>query len=498
MDAKKILVLGFLTSVALMLAFADRHMYVYRSDRGFNALKYEELSTVSHSFDSLEGEVSSFDSVFFELADSTGIRVAAHTIDSVVIRSAAIPDLYVELLDYPELEDLLKDATHNKKTIYRASLKLEGNGTHPDFKAPEVEFRGRGNTTWGYPKTPYRFKLPKKASICGFEKAKSYALIANYIDPTSLRNDISLWLARRLRLPFSNHSVPVNVHFNGKPRGLYMLTEKIGINSGSVDIDENNGILFELDSNYDEDYKFKYAFPDTTGRMLPVNVKDPDLAEVAPDSLGAAGYFEKWKEDFTAMADSVVTGAPIDSLIDLDTAVGFLLVNNLAANFELRHPKSFYIHKRSFEPGVKYKFGPVWDFDWAYEWHGMLLTGEELLNRDYSYAGASFLTAIARDKEFQTLYAKYWQAFKEEIFGELLAHFDLLAAELEPSAKLNGLIWKETTLSGGRKVECSFDYKDRVAYLRDWLVKRVEYLDSHPTFGLYPPTEGECWNPASK
>ena len=35
-----------------------------------------------------------------------------------------------------------------------------------------------------------------------------------------------------------------------------MLTEKIGINGASVDIDETTGILFELDTNYDEEFKF--------------------------------------------------------------------------------------------------------------------------------------------------------------------------------------------------------------------------------------------------
>ena len=51
-----------------------------------------------------------------------------------------------------------------------------------------------------------------------------------------------------------------------------MLTEAIGIRSNSVDIDEDNSILFEIDKNYDEEWKFMSPLYN-----LPVMVKDPDM-----------------------------------------------------------------------------------------------------------------------------------------------------------------------------------------------------------------------------
>lgn len=137
-------------------------------------------------------------------------------------------------------------------------------------------------------------------------KAKTFALIANYIDPSLMRNPVALWTAQQLELPFSNHSVPVNVYLNGHYKGAYMMTEKIGIGGGSVDIDETTGMLFELDSNFDEDFKFNYYFPNNYSKTLPVMVKDPDLTEVKPDETERDTYFKQWQSDFTEMANAVV------------------------------------------------------------------------------------------------------------------------------------------------------------------------------------------------
>lgn len=58
------------------------------------------------------------------------------------------------------------------------------------------------------------------------KKAKSFALIANYIDCSLMRNTVALWLANYLEMPFANHCIPVKVYFNGICKGQYMLTEK--------------------------------------------------------------------------------------------------------------------------------------------------------------------------------------------------------------------------------------------------------------------------------
>ena len=47
--------------------------------------------------------------------------------------------------------------------------------------------RGRGNTTWGMPKKPYRIKLDDDVAVFGRWSNKDWILLANYSDKTLLR-----------------------------------------------------------------------------------------------------------------------------------------------------------------------------------------------------------------------------------------------------------------------------------------------------------------------
>lgn len=257
-------------------------IHVFRNDgKHFNSFKATEIEKIEHS---------TADYMVVTATDGYVTNIHMPSIDSVLTRTTGVPEFYVNLNDYPQWTDLLKDATHTKSTVYAATLSMKGNGMFDDLPEQQVEFRGRGNSTWNMEKTPYRFKMEKKVSVCGLPKAKSFALIANYIDCTLMRNAIAFRIAQMLGLPFTNHSIPVHVYFNGIFKGAYMLTEKVGIGSGSVDIDENTGIMFELDTNYDEDFKFTYRWGDS--KRLPVMVKDPDVAEIAADKgILADEYF---------------------------------------------------------------------------------------------------------------------------------------------------------------------------------------------------------------
>ena len=56
---------------------------------------------------------------------------------------------------------------------------------------------------------------------------------------------------------------------NGKYLGLYLLTEQVELDKNRINVGDG-GVLLELDSYYDEDWKFK-----SDKYQLPVNVKRP-------------------------------------------------------------------------------------------------------------------------------------------------------------------------------------------------------------------------------
>ena len=51
-----------------------------------------------------------------------------------------------------------------------------------------MQIRGRGNSSWEYPKKPYKIKFDSRTSLLGMAKAKDYVLLAEYNDKSLIRN----------------------------------------------------------------------------------------------------------------------------------------------------------------------------------------------------------------------------------------------------------------------------------------------------------------------
>ena len=487
---KNILLAIIISAIAAFSVVAQHpHVHIYRNDGKFTTHKVSALERIQFSS---KAWGDSDDMMRVALGNGTTETIAAAAVDSTVV-GRNVPVIRVKLTDYPNLSDLIKNDEFTKNTVYRATLTMDGNGVYDDISETEVEFRGRGNSTWNMPKTPYRFKFAKKQSVCGLPKAKTFALIANHIDCSLMRNAVAFEMARMLEMPFTNHTVPVDVYLNGHYRGAYFLTEKIGIGGGSVDIDETKGMLFELDTNYDEDYKFRYSFRyGGASKNLPVMVKDPDLAEMeADDATGtfkADAYFGQWKADITKMFDAVTQRQPGESLedvIDVNSAANYVMVFLLARNLELTHPKSVYMYKEELGAGSVYHFGPVWDFDWAFTYdnrEGQGKYNQLLLEKDGKAGGCSFFTMLVKNRQVRQAIDRKWEKFYSEQWPELKRFMDEYASLIEPSAKTNGMIWPRDSRY---RNECTFEFRQKYKTLRDWLEKRVEWINSHPQHGLY-------------
>ncbi len=112
------------------------------------------------------------------------------------------------------------------------------------FPECDMEIRGRGNTTWGATKKPYKIKLAKKKSMLGFGKNKHWVLIANAYDRTLIKDRMTGWLGDAIKLEFTPRGVPVDLvmkNTNGtynKYLGSYYLSENVRVDENRVDIHE--------------------------------------------------------------------------------------------------------------------------------------------------------------------------------------------------------------------------------------------------------------------
>lgn len=455
--------LHLLLFIAFGFHYAEaQKLMIYRNDHEFHSIPLQEEKELNYLVNS-EGKIS-----LTIPSDNANLNTDIENIDSLVVRHADVPTLYIDLPDYPDATTLW-----DKYNYISATIKVDGCGSTDDLEETSLNVKGRGNSTWNHPKKPIRLKFNKKTSLCGLKKAKSFVLLANYLDQTHMRNVASLWLAREVGVAYANHEVPCNVVVNGNYQGLYLLTEKIGINGASVDIDENTGILFEISSEYDEPYKFK-----STRYNLPVMVKDPDFDELYqadPEGLTPTERLALWQEDFNT-AEAAVDADKAFDYIDLDSFVDFMLVNNIAKNDELYWPKSVYVSKQSIGDMDKYKFGPIWDHDIAYNLNKPK-NGEVVQNSPIGACSMHpFFQKLVSYPEFKVKYKKRFAEFCDNILPALLDHIDQYSYFIEPSAKLDGIKWNEIMVGSWCVRVSSFETKEEVENLKNWIIDRVDYL----------------------
>jgi hypothetical protein len=329
-----------------------------------------------------------------------------------------------------------------------------------DKKATGI--RGRGNSTWGYSKKPYRLKFDKKVSMFGLGEAKSWVLLANYLDPTLIMNTVALELGHRVGLQYTNHAYHVEFFLNGKYQGSYVLTEQVQVDKNRVNIDEKTDFLIEMDSYYDEPVKFK-----TPLLRLPVNVKSP---EVASDS-----EIEFVKTAINSLEEAMFgsTGnfpAGYKNLIDVSSFVDFLIVTEIVRNNELQHPKSTYMYKGK---GGKIYMGPLWDFDWAFGYsdggQAYFNNAKTMLhyNRDVSSPiGTRFFTQFFKDPEFRLEYKKRWNEIKASI------------SDIDRFAQEKGDYLRKSAVENKEKWTGNLDHTAQINNMCAWLRERIAYLDT--------------------
>ena len=341
---------------------------------------------------------------------------------------------------------------------------LNADGT-VDYEDSTLQIRGRGNSTWGYPKKPYALKLGSKAEILGMPKHKRWVLLANWMDRTLMRNDVAFQIARQTGLAWTPRGQFVEVVLNGKHIGNYYLCEQIKGDENRVNIKEmkakdtkgdalTGGYLMELDIYFDEVNKFRSAT-----RNLPYMFKEPDEDVLQPEQLQ---YMENYINELEKKlyADDWLSGRGYADDMDLESFVDWWFVQELTFNWEPNHPKSSYMHKDRLG---KLTAGPVWDFDYAtFRPH----------NNSFRIKDAIYYNRLFQDPAFVALVKARWTMFKPQ-FERIYSYIYATAATLRASDAINAKMWPiSSTVNGDEKMpfETAIDrmagnYHDRLVWL---------------------------------
>lgn len=346
--------------------------------------------------------------------------------------------------------------------------------------------KGRGNTSWGQPKKPYSIKLDSKKSLLDIPKTKKYAIIPSYSDNSLMRN----FMTYKASLMLEGYGyVPkcefVEVYLNGVYNGIYILVERVSIESNKIDIEEateedlTGGYLIEKDIDgkidYDADQWFNCPYWANQSRDYFV-LKEPEPEDSAlRDQM--LSYLTNYMQDLHN-AVMGISSEPYTKYVDVPSWADFTILQELAKNIDGNLKTSCYMIKQSGDDKL-YMTAP-WDFDLAFGNPATTWNNADHAHNDYddcpdATGTSSFMvinsscpwidTLYDDHPDFQNAVKSRYAGYRHTLVPEMLSLMDSQAAYLAEAMPRDEQKW------GVR-------FENGWTQLNNWFKGRVEWLDS--------------------
>lgn len=217
-----------------------------------------------------------------------------------------------------------------------------------------AEIRARGNVTFCMDKQPYQFKLEKPADLLEMGIAKTWLLIADFVDESGIRNAIAFDMAEHAGMAYVPEWRAVDLYCNGVYWGSYLLMEKIEVGTNRMDIP--NGFLLERDLEerwQQEEYGFISANGDHYVQHYPKNGRGIEWAQQLVDQFEMAVRQPDGKNP--------ETGVYYTEYIDLDSFVKKYVLEEILLNYDAGVTSAYYY----IDADGRIYAGPPWDYDAA-------------------------------------------------------------------------------------------------------------------------------------
>ncbi len=374
----------------------------------------------------------------------------------------------------------------NKATGKIVMIKEDGSAVHSGVL---TQIKGRGNSTWGRSKKPYQIKTADKVDLLetgnSENKSKTWLLLANAMDPTVMNNAIALRLGKEAGMKSYIESTHVDLYYDGEYRGNYLLTEKVEVGSGRVDVEDmedkneeaNAGVNIEslpikkATTSNGAVYRYMGGMKspaDITGgyliemdfaeRLAPeicyfktkrgkyVVVKNPEYASKEEMNYIATLY-QEYEDALYNGGVNPYTGKHYSEYIDVDSVAGYYAVGEFTIGKDF-FKSSAYLYKNAGED--KLTMGPLWDYDLSFHSAGLLDKvfyppnsegvfstdfSKKLLERDDFCAA---MNNIYKNKLYPYMLAELFNdADGNKVEGSLLYEAD----RLRSSAGINAMMW---------------------------------------------------------
>ena len=399
-----------------------------------------------------------------------------------------------------------------------------------DFEEFNCQVKGRGNTTWGWPKKPYAIKLAKKKEVLGMAKHKRWVLLANIIDKSMIRNSVAFMIAKACyndgtgaQQGWNPSGHCVELVLNGKHLGNYLLCEQIKIDGNRIDIAESDtpttstsdqGYLLEVDrywgndateqlywtsyrkstsyaQSYNSNYSYMYGTNYYDGGVqvsygnykMKFGLKGPDDGDLGENGAGknTAAYkfiYNKVNDTEKWIFNTMTTSTSLDEIakyIHVDSYIDYWLTFEVAMNQEPNNPGSVYMY---YDPsdGLLHA-GPIWDFDYGtymYDYNDSGLYYNK--SSHFILANSIWYCRLLQNTAFQNRVSERWAIIKP-LLETMVEQIPTLKSYLATSATYNWSMWT-TSGAGDPNGENSTSYSTAATKIYNNTKSRISDLNT--------------------
>lgn len=442
---------------------------------------------------------------------------------TVTIDSTNLPIVWIDvdgaMIDRDERITARMKIIHNGKGHLNYGDTVAHPGQRIDYEG-YVALRYRGNSSYGASdRKPYSFRTlskpleqgydKKKVSILGMGKDNNWALLAPYADKSMIRDLLAFEVARPW-MEYTPQGRLCEVYLDGVYYGVYVLCEVVSKGAHRLNLKDpgeegdelTGGYLMEVGVDDEMTYVSKHHPVNAEGtvtytdRYIQFLYKSPDYEDMTWKQIEYINGAIDRMEDAFASDNFKDPEEGYRKYVDVQSFMDYQIVNELGHNVDAyRLSAKFFKRRDSEDPRFKMV---IWDFNLAfgncrYNQGYVTTNWVSRMNANFYNSGDPMIPfwwqRFISDNDYVLQRRARWAQMRQANLREdrLWATIDSLANEVTccGAESRNTQAWPRWGVRVWPNYYVSDSYEDEINYIKDWLVRRLSWLDG--IFRYTPP-----------
>lgn len=312
-----------------------------------------------------------------------------------------------------------------------------------------------GGTEWG--KNDYRLNFSSAVSLLNMPSHTDWRLVSNVYDITMLHNQTAFFMSKISNLGYTPRFHYVDLMFNGRYSGAYLLGESLDAASSRVDVGDDGYILSISSVTSGSAFTTPYL-------EQPVSILSPSFQTV-PVVNYISGYVREAEEIlFSSYFRNETSGW--QKYMDMDSFVDWYLINEIAKN-----PKGAFWSNciMNLKRGDKLKMGPIWDFETAFG------DGGKSSYSGFLIKNVSWFSRLFQDQAFVAKVKERFDYFYSHQ-TDIINNINENAQSLKYAIQEDDTKWDTFESYKSSGADTWVLYQGQVSSMKSWLTERMEWL----------------------